>query len=106
MNNFAALFKRYRLKAEFISLSAFADAFSQKGYFYELSLYCHWQKGRRIPAKRVVLICLIELFIQRGAITSLNEANDFLESAEHGYLTKKEQQILFPENLRTSQTSV
>lgn len=95
MNTFAILFKKYRLKAEFASLSEFADALAEKGYFYDLSIFCHWQNGRRTPAKRTILISLIELFIQRAAITSLQEANDFLESAEHGYLTNREQEHLF-----------
>lgn len=41
MKTFAELFKRYRLRAEFARLSQFADALAQKGYFYELSIFCH-----------------------------------------------------------------
>jgi hypothetical protein len=92
---FGVLFKKYRLRAEFDSLSSFANALAEKGYFYELSLFCHWQKGRRIPTKRIILITLISLFIERDAILSSEEANDFLESAGHGYLTQKEQAQLF-----------
>lgn len=86
---------KYRLKAEFVSLTTFADALAVKGYFYELSIFCHWQKGRRIPTKRTILIALISLFIERGAISALQEANEFLESAGHGYLTDTEQIQLF-----------
>jgi len=99
---FGALFKKYRLKAEFDSLSEFADALAQKGYFYELSLFCHWQKGRRIPTKRSIVITLLSLFIERGAIESLQEANDFLESAGHGYLTQKEQEQFFSDFINTN----
>lgn len=95
MKNFGELFKHYRLRGEFTSLSSFADAFAEKGYFYELSIFCHWQRTRRIPTKRIILITLIELFIERGAIQSLREANEFLESADHGYLTEREQKRLF-----------
>lgn len=91
MKTFAQLFKQYRLRAEFASLSEFADAFAQKGYFYELSIFCHWQKGNRIPTKRIVLVTLLELFVEKGVISSLDQANEFLESAGHGYLTKTEQ---------------
>ena len=87
--------KKYRLRGEFVSLSEFANAFAEKGYFYEMNIFCHGQKGRRIPSKRTILITIIELFIQRGAITSLQEANEFLESAEDGYLTNREQAKLF-----------
>lgn len=90
-HTFAQLFKTYRLRAQFASLSELANAFAEKGYIYDLSIFCHWQKGKRIPTKRGVLISLIELFIEKGAIASLEKANEFLESAGHGYLTKSEQ---------------
>ncbi|HSX08891.1 MAG TPA: hypothetical protein VLF93_01950 [Candidatus Saccharimonadales bacterium] len=105
MNNFAELFKKYRFKAEFINLSALADAFSEKGYFYELSTFCRWQKGKRIPTKRIILFTIVSLFIEREAITSISEANEFLEAAGHGYFTKKELEKLFSTNNITSQSS-
>lgn len=95
MKTFGELFTKYRLRAEFASLSAFADALAEKGHFYELSIFCHWQKGRRIPSKRAVALALIALFVERGAILTLQEANEFLESAEHGYLTDRERTSLF-----------
>jgi len=91
MKTFGELFMKYRLRAEFVSLSAFADALAEKGYFYEMSIFCHWQKGRRIPTKRTILITLVSVFIERGAMLTLQEANEFLESAGHGYLTVREQ---------------
>lgn len=91
MKTFAQLFKKYRLRAEFASLSEFADAFAEKGYFYDLSIFCHWQKGKRTPHKREVLVTLIELFMEKEAIASLAQANEFMESAGHGYLTDREQ---------------
>lgn len=94
MNTFGELFKKYRLRAEFVSLTSFADALAEKGYVYDLSIFSHWQKGKRIPTRRAILVTLIALFIERGVICSLQEANAFLESAEHGYLTKKEQSYL------------
>lgn len=49
-----------------------------------------WEHGNRIPKDRNVLITLIKLFIEKGGIYSLNEANLFLEYAGHGYLTERE----------------
>jgi hypothetical protein len=95
MKTFGELFTKYRLRAEFVSLTTFADALAQKGYFYEISLFCHWQKGRRIPTKRAIVLALIAVFIDRRAIHTLQEANEFLESAGHGYLTDAEQMGLF-----------
>jgi hypothetical protein len=98
MNNFSELFKHYRMKATFISLSQLAEAFAEKGYFYELSTFCRWQKGKRIPTKREILLTMVSLFIERGAIISPMEANEFLESAGHGYFTNKELEKLFSIN--------
>ena len=87
---FGEFFKEYRLRAAFVNLSTFADALSEKGYLSDFTLFSHWQKGKRIPTRRMVLVCVVELFIERGAITSLSQANEFLESAGHGFLTDKE----------------
>ena len=89
---FGGLFKLYRLRSNFVNLSDFADAFALKGYCYEISIFSHWQQGRRVPTKRIVLLALLTLFIERKAIRSLSEANQFLESAGHGYLTQTEQE--------------
>ena len=95
MRSFAELFKKYRLKAHFTNLSELADALSEKGCMYDPSIISHWQRGKRIPSRRRVLVTLLTLFYERGAIRSLDEANELLESAEHGYLTKREQENLF-----------
>ena len=98
MKDFAELFKRYRLRAEFASLSSLADALAEEGYFYDLSIISRWQKGEKIPSKRIVLVTLIGLFIERESITSLPQANEFLESAGHGYLTEREQIFVLKSN--------
>ena len=94
MNTFGSLFKRYRLRAEFFSLSDFASALAEKGYVYDLSIFSMWQQGRRIPSRRSILVAVIALFVECGCITSLEQANEFLESAGHGYLTKNEQETI------------
>lgn len=96
MNTFGQLFKKYRLKAEFATIVELVDAFAEKGYLYEVSTFYRWQKGERIPTRRDILLTLIAVFTERNAICSLLEANSFLESAGHGYLTKKEQIKLIP----------
>lgn len=99
MKTFALLFKRYRLRAEFANFSELADAFAHKGFIYDLSIFSHWQKGKRIPSKRVILITLVELFIEKGSINTRKQANEFLESAGHGYLTDKESSLIFNNRL-------
>lgn len=91
MKSFAELFKKYRLRAQFANLYEMVDALAEKGYISESSIISHWQRGKRTPRKRSTIILVIALFIEKNAITSLDEANEFLESAGHGYLTKSEQ---------------
>lgn len=95
MKSFAELFKKYRLQSQFANLSELADALSEKGYMYDTSIMSNWQRGKRIPSRRRVLVTLLKLFCERGAITSVDEANELLESAEQGYLTNNEQKNLF-----------
>ncbi len=94
MKSFGELFKYYRFKSEFFRLSDFANALADKGLIYDLSVFSMWQKGQRIPTRRQILITMVSLFIECGAIISVDQANEFLESAGHGYLTKNEQQLL------------
>ncbi len=88
--SFGELFKKYRLKAEISTLSEFGHLLSEKGFNYEDSIFSHWQNGTRIPQYRILLLKLLEIFISRGAIISKDQANDFLASANQGYLTEKE----------------
>jgi energy-coupling factor transporter ATP-binding protein EcfA2 len=92
MKSFALLFKKYRLRAEFNTISAFSEALAQHGYFYDESIFSHWQKGTRVPADRKLVLTLIALFNEYDAIHTLHEANEFLESTNHGFLTEKEQE--------------
>ncbi|MDE2588321.1 MAG: hypothetical protein KGL95_01475, partial [Patescibacteria group bacterium] len=88
--SFAELFKKYRLKSEFDTLSDFGNALAEKGYIYEDSIFSHWQKGTRIPTSRELLLTLLCVFSQKGAIHTVDEANNFLESVRQGYLTEEE----------------
>ena len=86
---FQTLFKRYKLKAEFSTLSELGMALAEKGFIYEDSMFSHWQKGDRLPS-RATLLTLIEIFAERQSMRTLANANEFLESADQGYLTEKE----------------
>lgn len=90
MKKFSELFKKYRLRAEFETFTAFGDVLSEKGYIYEDSIFSHWQKGTRIPSSRHLVLKIIEIFIERDALRTRIEANEFLASAGMGYLTDKE----------------
>jgi hypothetical protein len=95
MNRFADYFRKYKLRAEFETCSAFAQALAQKGYFYEESIFSHWQKGKRIPTNRQLILTIIAIFIEKNSINNLEEANNFLATTGLGYLTKQEAQNLF-----------
>lgn len=95
MKSFGELFKRYRLKAEFENCTTFANSLAQKGYSYENSIFSHWQKGRRVPTNRHLLLKVIEIFIEKQAIRYKYEADEFLALTGLGYLTQQEAQKLF-----------
>lgn len=97
MRRFAELFRKYRLRAEFETFAAFSDALSAKGYFYEESIFSHWQKGTRMPSNRQLVLKILEIFVERKAVKSFEEANELLESAGMGYLTEAEKEKFFQE---------
>lgn len=88
-NKFQILFKKYRLRSEFSTLSELGSALSEKGLIYDDSIFSHWQKGDRVPARHTI-IKLIEIFSERKSIKTIKDANEFLESAGQGYLTEQE----------------
>ncbi len=92
MKSFAELFKKYRLRAEFETFAAFGDALSEKGYFYEESIFSHWQKGTRIPTDRNLVLTIIGIFVERHAIRTREEADEFLAATGLGYLTEQERE--------------
>ncbi|HSX08893.1 MAG TPA: NB-ARC domain-containing protein [Candidatus Saccharimonadales bacterium] len=92
MKTFAQLFKKYRLRAEFDTFASFSDALAKEGYFYEESIFSHWQKGTRLPTNRQLLLKIIEIFVERESIKTVDEANELLASAGLGYLTNAEKE--------------
>lgn len=90
MKTFAEVFKRYRLRAEFETIASFSNALSEKGYFYDESIFSHWQKGTRIPTDRKLVLTIIRIFVERQAISTKGEADEFLSATGLGYLTKQE----------------
>lgn len=88
--SFGNLFKKFRLKAEFSSLSGLGRLLEEEGFIYEDSTLSRWQNGSRVPTSRSLIIALITIFTTRKGIVSLQEANMLLESAGHGYLTESE----------------
>lgn len=90
---FGMYFRQLRLKASIKTLAELGRILATKGYIYEDSILSHWQKGRKIPHNRDVLLVLLDIFSERSYL-SIGEVNCFLESANHGYLTKEENALL------------
>lgn len=90
--SFGELFKKYRLKAEISTLSEFGRLLGEKGFNYEDSIFSRWQNGTRVPQYRTVLLKLLDIFVEKGVITTIAQANEFLESANQGYLSEEELQ--------------
>src|SRR3972149_9372266 len=88
--NFGQLFKKFRLRSGFYSLSEFCNALAEKGFVFEESLFSHWQRNTRVPKDRRLLLVLINLFLERGGVSSINDMNMLMASAHQGYLTEQE----------------
>ncbi len=95
---FGRLFRRYRLRSEYETLADFADGLAQEGYYYDESLFSHWQKGTRAPRDRSLVLALCVLFCKNNAMRSQDEVNQFLASAGHPHMTDEERQQ-FPVSL-------
>lgn len=102
MKSFAELFKKYRLRAEFDTFTAFGNVLAENGYNYEDSIFSHWQKGARIPSSRTLVLTIIKIFSEKEALKTIEEANAFLVSAGMGYLTKEEVNALQLKDRKTA----
>ncbi|HRN69860.1 MAG TPA: hypothetical protein PLS49_01635 [Candidatus Woesebacteria bacterium] len=92
---FAALFKKYRLRSEIETLAEFGDLLAQEGIVYEDSLFAKWQKGERVPSDRKIILTIIRLFIKLGGIQTIQESNIFFKALNQQNLSTEEQQILY-----------
>lgn len=91
---FAKLFRKYRLRAEFETLQEFGSALAEYNLIFEYSIFSHWQKGSRVPKDRRLLLTILEIFVKRHSITTLEQANEFMSSTGLGYITISEQKRL------------
>jgi hypothetical protein len=96
--SFADLFKKFRLRSELSSLVKFGDCLADEGYVLDNSTFSHWQNGNRVPTKRKLILAVIGVFVKREGISSLREANRFMESTGQGFLTDNERNELFKSN--------
>ena len=92
--NFGQLFKYFRLKSEFKTISQFSNQLAEKNICLCDSLLYHWQSGNRVPTNRKLIISIIEVFIENKGIKDLDQANLFLKLANKGYLTDSEREQL------------
>jgi len=93
--NFASLFKKYRLQSGFSTLKELADYLSQEGLIYDDSLLSRWQNGTRVPKDRNVVLKLIEVFVKKGGIKKIKEADKLLSVLEFLPLTTEEKRLFF-----------
>ena len=93
--SFAKFFKKYRLLSQIATLDNFGDLLANEGIIYENSIFSRWQCGKRIPKHRRTILVILKIFIKKGGIKNIKEANNFLESSGQGYLTDSEKQTFF-----------
>lgn len=91
---FGTLLKRYRTLSGLKTLSSFADALADEGLVFSESILSRWQKGSRLPRDRKIFIVIIKIFIIKGSIKNIYQANNLLAAAGKGYLSFEEVQSL------------
>lgn len=74
------MFHRYRLRAEYPTLTSFGDVLAEKGYIYEDSIFSRWQNGSRVPSDRGVMLGLIAIFVERGVVKGVEQADELMQS--------------------------
>lgn len=87
---FGELFKLFRLRAGIETLSSFANMMAEHGMVYENSLYSRWQRNERIPRDRKVIIIVAQILNKHKGVTTKEEVNLLLESADQRELTETE----------------
>jgi hypothetical protein len=100
---FASAFKELRLRAGISTLRILFGLLADSGFVIEESTLSRWQGGTRIPKNRELVLELIKIFVERFALTTVNEANYFLRLAGLVALSELEERKL---PLRTSRLLV
>lgn len=91
---FGELFKKLRLQAGIATLKDLGNLLAERGYVYEDSFLSHWQKGRKIPQNRKVLLTIIRIIAEQSKQINIEEINMLLNLAGQGYLTVNEEEEL------------
>lgn len=89
-SDFGELFKKFRLRSEIETLTAFGNLLAEKGFSYETSLFTRWQNGQRVPRNRKILLTMVEVFVRRGGIQTEEEITTFLAMANQRDLNDRE----------------
>lgn len=87
---FGQLFKLFRLKSGFRTLTTLSNQFDKKGLIISTSELSRWQNDKRTPKDRKTILLLSEILINHHGINFLDEVNQLLESTDQGYLTETE----------------
>lgn len=87
---FGTYFKTLRLKAGISTLKKFGDLLASQGFSYEDSIFSHWQSDRKLPIQRKVVLAILTIFKETYPNLTIEESNNLLLLAGHGYLTDQE----------------
>jgi hypothetical protein len=91
---FGELFNLYRLRSGLDTYAKFGAALAEEGFVYEDSIFSKWKRGERAPKDRNVLLSILKIFVQNGAISDLSEADKLLLSLDLRGLNQIERNIL------------
>ena len=97
---FAHILKSYRVKCGYKTASSFLHELAEFGLSCESSTYHRWERGVRTPSREDVMI-LLKAICKNLSIT-IDEANQFCDMSNHGFLTERERKSMYDDELRSS----
>lgn len=102
---FGILLREARLRAEFHTITAFADYLSTRGLPYSDAAIGHWENDRRLPASREVCLQVLEALAAQAGFTVLDQINDMLQMMHERDVSEAEIALHFPTLETQSSTS-
>jgi hypothetical protein len=99
-STFGERLQQARLSAGFHTRVEFVEELSRHGLAYSDEAVGHWERGRSVP-ERSVLLRVLRVLVEQGGLRQLHEVNSLLALVGAADLTLDEQRDYFPDLVST-----
>lgn len=90
MYQFSELFSMFRFKSGLSKAVDFGRELAGEGFIFEDSTFSKWKNGSRVPRDRNLILAIISVFVRKGGVVSLDDANSLLMSLNQRALNNEE----------------